>query len=142
MQSSRPAIRAPKPSQRRTWRVAVLSAWIAAVCMSAAALSASAADRRVALVIGNGAYAQSPLPNTINDARAMTDVLGRLGFKVITRLNAEVNRGLQFQDVKDKLAAVGAETVGTTPDELGKFVRSESEKFAKLIKASGAKGTD
>jgi tripartite-type tricarboxylate transporter receptor subunit TctC len=62
--------------------------------------------------------------------------------EVITRLNAEVNRGLQFQDVKDKLAAVGAETVGTTPDELGKFVRSESEKFAKLIKASGAKGTD
>jgi uncharacterized caspase-like protein len=54
----------------------------------AATLPAAAAERRVALVIGNGAYAQSPLPNTINDARAMTDVLGRLGFKVITRLNA------------------------------------------------------
>ena len=49
---------------------------------------ATAAERRVALVIGNGAYAQSPLPNTINDARVMTDVLGRLGFKVITKLNA------------------------------------------------------
>lgn len=50
--------------------------------------SGFAAERRVALVIGNGAYAQSPLPNTINDARAMTEVLGRLGFKVITRLNS------------------------------------------------------
>jgi uncharacterized caspase-like protein len=49
---------------------------------------ALAAERRVALVIGNGAYAHTPLPNTINDARAMTEVLGRLGFKVITRLNA------------------------------------------------------
>lgn len=49
---------------------------------------ATAAERRVALVIGNGAYADSPLPNTINDARLMTDVLGRLGFKVITKLNA------------------------------------------------------
>lgn len=61
---------------------------------------------------------------------------------VITRLNAEVNRGLQFQDVKEKLGAVGAEAVGTTPDELAKFVRAETEKFARLIKASGAKGTD
>ena len=61
---------------------------------------------------------------------------------VIARLNTEVNNGLKFQDVKEKLAAVGAETVGTTPDALGKFVRAESEKFAQLIKASGAKGTD
>ncbi|HET9663318.1 MAG TPA: tripartite tricarboxylate transporter substrate binding protein [Burkholderiales bacterium] len=61
---------------------------------------------------------------------------------VISTLNTEVNRGLQFQDVKDKLASVGAETVGTTPEALGKFVRAETEKFARLIKASGAKATD
>jgi tripartite-type tricarboxylate transporter receptor subunit TctC len=62
--------------------------------------------------------------------------------EAITRLNTEVNRGLRFQDVKDKLANVGAETVGTTPEELAKFVREETEKFARLIKRSGAKGTD
>jgi len=61
---------------------------------------------------------------------------------VIDRLNGEINRALQLDDVKARLAAVGAETVGTTPAELGKFVRDESEKFAKLIKLSGAKGTD
>lgn len=61
---------------------------------------------------------------------------------VISRLNSEINRGLKFQDVKDKLASVGAETVGTTPEELGKFVKAETEKFAKLIKVSGAKGSD
>jgi tripartite-type tricarboxylate transporter receptor subunit TctC len=61
---------------------------------------------------------------------------------VIERLNAEINRALQLADVKARLAAVGAETVGTTPGELGKFVQEESEKFAKLIKLSGAKGTD
>jgi hypothetical protein len=32
--------------------------------------------------------------------------------------------------------------VGTTPEELGKFVRAETEKFARLVKLSGAKGTD
>lgn len=62
--------------------------------------------------------------------------------EVISRLNAEVNRGLKFQDVKEKLANVGAETVGTTPGELAKFVRDETEKFARLVKLSGAKGTD
>ena len=61
---------------------------------------------------------------------------------VIARLNAEVNRGLSQQDVKEKLANVGAETVGTTPAELAKFVRAESDKFEKLIKLSGARGTD
>jgi tripartite-type tricarboxylate transporter receptor subunit TctC len=47
-----------------------------------------------------------------------------------------------MQDVKDKLANVGAETVGTSSEELDRFVRAESDKFAKLIKLSGAKGTD
>lgn len=62
--------------------------------------------------------------------------------EVITRLNSEINRGLRLQDVKNKLANVGAETVGTTPDELARFVRAESDKFANLIRLSGAKGTD
>jgi tripartite-type tricarboxylate transporter receptor subunit TctC len=62
--------------------------------------------------------------------------------EVIVRLNTEVNRGLGFQDVREKLASVGAETVGTTPEELGKFVRAETEKFGRLVKLSGAKGTD
>jgi tripartite-type tricarboxylate transporter receptor subunit TctC len=61
---------------------------------------------------------------------------------VIDRLAAEINRALKLPDVREKLGHVGAEAVGTSPDELARFVRSESEKFAKLIKASGARGTD
>jgi tripartite-type tricarboxylate transporter receptor subunit TctC len=59
--------------------------------------------------------------------------------EALNRLNAEINRALRLQDVKDRLAPQGAETVGTTPDELARYVRSESEKYAKLIRASGAK---
>lgn len=61
---------------------------------------------------------------------------------VIDRLAAEINRALKLPDVREKLGHVGAEAVGTSPEELARFMRSESEKFAKLIKASGAKGTD
>jgi tripartite-type tricarboxylate transporter receptor subunit TctC len=62
--------------------------------------------------------------------------------EVIAKLNAELVRGLKLPDVVEKLAGVGAEVVGSSADELAQFVRSESEKFARLIKASGAKGTD
>ena len=61
---------------------------------------------------------------------------------VIAKLNAEIARGLQQPDVKSKLAEVGAEAAPTTPEALASFVRAESEKFARLIKLSGAKGTD
>jgi tripartite-type tricarboxylate transporter receptor subunit TctC len=57
----------------------------------------------------------------------------------ISTLNAAINRALKLEDVKAKLIPQGLETLGTTPDELGKFVRAESEKFAKLVKASGLK---
>ena len=39
-------------------------------------------EARVALVIGNGAYKDSPLKNPPNDARAMAAALKDLGFKV------------------------------------------------------------
>ena len=61
---------------------------------------------------------------------------------VVARLNAEIVRALKLPDVTARLADVGAETAGTSPDELARFARAESEKFAKLIRVSGAKGTD
>lgn len=63
-------------------------------------------------------------------------------FDVIARLNAEINRGLKLPDVREKLGNAGAEAIGTSPEELAKFVRVESEKFERLIKVSGAKATD
>ena len=59
-----------------------LASWLAAVVLLAAALPAAAAER-VALVIGNTNYADSPLRNPINDARAMNLSLTHLGFDVV-----------------------------------------------------------
>ena len=44
---------------------------------------------RVALVIGNAAYAESPLNNPANDARGMAQGLRAQGFEVIERVNAD-----------------------------------------------------
>ena len=61
---------------------------------------------------------------------------------VIGKLNTEINRALKLQDIREKLASAGAEAVGTSPEELAKFMRAESAKFADLIRVSGAKGAD
>lgn len=45
------------------------------------------AERRTALVIGNGSYLESPLNNPVNDAKDMASVLQDCGFEVILRTN-------------------------------------------------------
>ena len=46
-------------------------------------------DERVALVIGNDQYPADPLRNAVNDAQAVSKTLSDLGFKVITKTNAD-----------------------------------------------------
>lgn len=59
---------------------------------------------------------------------------------IVSTLNAEINRTLKLEDVRVRLVELGLDMLGTTPEELAKFVREESEKFAKLIKLAGVKG--
>lgn len=48
-------------------------------------------ERRVALVIGNSAYKDSPLRNPVNDSRDMAQALRRLGFEVVYGENLSQN---------------------------------------------------
>ncbi|HNH91585.1 SUMF1/EgtB/PvdO family nonheme iron enzyme [Accumulibacter sp.] len=54
--------------------------------------SLSAAEQRVALVVGNSAYRSSPLRNPGNDARAIAAKLRKLGFAVIERENLQTRQ--------------------------------------------------
>ena len=56
---------------------------------------------------------------------------------IVDRLNAEINRTLQQADVRDRLAALGAEIVGGTPKEFADHIQREIPKWAKLIKSIG-----
>ncbi len=64
---------------------------VLAIAISALPASAFAAiEKRVALVIGNGAYQNAqPLPNPTNDARAMEAKLRGLGFEVVSGFDQE-----------------------------------------------------
>ena len=56
--------------------------WLAA-CIAFSASAQAPAELRVALVIGNAAYATAPLANPANDARAMSETLKAMGFSVV-----------------------------------------------------------
>ena len=58
---------------------------------------------------------------------------------IVERLHDEFARALQAPDVRAKMLALGAEPVGNTPAEFAQYIHSEAAKYAKLVKASGAK---
>ena len=58
---------------------------------------------------------------------------------IVRKLNAEVVRVLPLPDVKEKLAGDGSEFGRNTPEEFAAFIKAEIAKWAKVIKASGAR---
>jgi tripartite-type tricarboxylate transporter receptor subunit TctC len=58
---------------------------------------------------------------------------------IVARLNTEIVRILHTPDMQDRLAALGAEAVGNRPDEFAAFIKAEIAKYARVIRASGAK---
>jgi len=58
---------------------------------------------------------------------------------VVTRIHAEVVKALQHADLKNFMTREGAEPVGSAPAEFAAFFRAEIEKYAKIVKISGAK---
>ncbi len=58
---------------------------------------------------------------------------------IVTRLHGALTRALQSQDMKDRLIAEGAEPIGNTPQEFQAFIKSEIERWAVVVKASGMK---
>lgn len=58
---------------------------------------------------------------------------------VINKFNAEVNRITSTPDIKEKLAAHGTVPLPMTPQELGKWLITERDRWGKVVKASGFK---
>ena len=87
------------------------------------------------------------LPTVIESGVPGYDVLlwyGMLGPKGLPReiqmqWNTEINRAIQSPDIKEKFASVGLEASPGTPEDLGRQLKSEVERWAMVVKQAGVK---
>ena len=76
----------------------------------------------VEVVVWYGIFAPAATPR---------DVIGKLGDAIA--------RATRSPDVQQRLQDLGAEPVGNTPDEFGKYFREEVTRWAEVVKVSGAR---
>ena len=59
--------------------------------------------------------------------------------EIIDRLNSEINAGLADPKMKARIADLGGIAITGSPADFGKLIAEETEKWAKVVKFSGAK---
>ena len=79
---------------------------------------------------------------TVNETLAGYEVVNWFGIvvpagtprEIIARLHSEIVKILRMPDISERLSAQGSDPVGSSPDEFGAFMKSETAKWARVIK--------
>ena len=53
---------------------------------------------------------------------------------VVAKLNAEMVKVIRSDEFRQRMAEIGAEPIGNTPDQMGTQIKDETEKFARIVK--------
>ncbi|MBI2297316.1 MAG: tripartite tricarboxylate transporter substrate binding protein [Betaproteobacteria bacterium] len=59
--------------------------------------------------------------------------------EIVMRLNTEIGKILGGPELKDRFLNEGLEAKGGSPEDFGRFIRAEIEKYAKVVKTAGLK---
>ena len=75
------------------------------------------------------------------DASSWFGLVGPAGLPsaVSRKIYLQVSKSLQQPELREKFVQQGADPVGSTPEEFGEYMRAETVKWAKLVKATGAR---
>lgn len=84
-----------------------------------------------------------PIADTVKDF----ELLGWYGLlaprgtppAIVNRINAEITRALKTPEVQERLIAIGAEAIGSTPAAFGAFLQQESARWSKVLREAGVK---
>jgi tripartite-type tricarboxylate transporter receptor subunit TctC len=100
---------------------------------------AIASEKRSALLPKVPTMAESGWPSVV--ATAWNGVVAPAGTPraIVDQVNAAIGQALRAPDITERFAAIGMEAVGGTPEEFGAFLRAETAKWAKVIKAANIK---
>jgi len=68
-------------------------------------------------------------------------LVGRAGTpkEILARISAEVTRGINTPEVRQRLLSQGVEPVGGTPAQFASFLETETRRYATAVKAAGIK---
>jgi tripartite-type tricarboxylate transporter receptor subunit TctC len=58
---------------------------------------------------------------------------------IVAKLHDDIVAVLRTPDVAERLSSQGADAIGSSPEEFASYIRSETLKWAKVIRESGAK---
>jgi tripartite-type tricarboxylate transporter receptor subunit TctC len=100
---------------------------------------ATTAGKRLAAAPQIPTMVESGFPGFNAVAWYMLLAPGNLPPDILSRLNAEANHALRDERVRGALTAQGFEVVGGTPQEADEFLRSEMQRWAAVVAASGLK---
>jgi len=97
-------------------------------------------------VVNDKRAPQLPEVPTVDEAglkgitvRSWFSVAGPAGMPrdVITRLNAEMVKVINSAEFRQRMADIGAQGVGDSPEQLAARIKEDTERFAQLVKAAG-----
>ena len=59
---------------------------------------------------------------------------------IVARLSAEVTKIVRAPDMREKLAAQGADAAGGTPEDFAAVIRADTVLWTRVIREAGSKG--
>jgi tripartite-type tricarboxylate transporter receptor subunit TctC len=100
--------------------------------------------RALAITSAKRSAVSPDLPTVAESGLPGFEVIGWFGWlapaatpkPIVTRLHAEIVRALRLPDVRDRLLSQSTEPVGNTPAEFAAFMKSEHEKWRRVIRAA------
>jgi tripartite-type tricarboxylate transporter receptor subunit TctC len=100
---------------------------------------AIASDKRSALLATVPTTVESGLPGVIGIA--WNGVVAPIGTPraIVDQLNATIGQSLRAPDITERFTAIGMEAIGGSAEAFGAFLRDDTARWAKVIRAANVK---